>query len=557
MSIASRIENMTTNIENAYNSIEDLGIDLTNINKNIENISTKIDEIYNNYPKITGEGTSINLDNTKKARLTSTLKGNTSQDGKPTPDNPINVNVVSGDNEIIVTGYNLLDFSSYSQESKVTVNSDGSVTLNGAGGFSLNFKEIEVKQGITYSTFVELVSGTITGNPVNGIGLMSPLGKGNYLSNNTQDIYTPNSNANKHSIWVGDQGTYNNARFRIWAYVGSTPLPYEPYQGNTYNIDLPVENLVDTPATNNDITGSGLTYTRSDDGSIQITGTTNRAWDYTLTTSYTFEAGRTYTFSADGISGEVLYIIFNSNNGGLFSINSSNPSRSITIVETQTLPVKWSKASGLSVDLDLKIMIEKGSKSNSYTPYGTTPIELCKIGDYQDYFYKENDIWYLHKEIGKVVFNGSENWTLASSDTNTTRFYRPISDIINGTTDSTLSKLFSDYFKPTTFGLIYNGDEPSISQYGGNQDALRKNIYIRIDNTLATTVSGFKTWLSSNNASLYYILSTATTTEITDATLISQLEALRNATSYDNQTNISQTNDDLPFIISASALKGE
>lgn len=48
-----------------------------------------------------------------------------------------------------------------------------------------------------------------------------------------------------------------------------------------------------------------------------------------------------------------------------------------------------------------------------------------------------------------------------------------------------------------------------------------------------------------------------TTTEpITDTTLISQLNNLKNnAISYDTQTNITQTNDDLPFIISSTALK--
>ena len=39
-------------------------------------------------------------------------------------------------------------------------------------------------------------------------------------------------------------------------------------------------------------------------------------------------------------------------------------------------------------------------------------IELCKIGDYQDYFYKSGSKWYLHKEIEKVVLDGSEEWAL-------------------------------------------------------------------------------------------------------------------------------------------------
>ena len=49
-------------------------------------------------------------------------------------------------------------------------------------------------------------------------------------------------------------------------------------------------------------------------------------------------------------------------------------------------------------------------------------IELCKIGNYQDYIFKNTqdsphydntlikDAWYLNKQIGKVVLDGSENW---------------------------------------------------------------------------------------------------------------------------------------------------
>ena len=51
-----------------------------------------------------------------------------------------------------------------------------------------------------------------------------------------------------------------------------------------------------------------------------------------------------------------------------------------------------------------------------------------------------------------------------------------------------------------------------------------------------------------------HILAASIDIEITDAALITQLNALEQAISYNEQTNISQTNDNLPFIISASAL---
>ena len=68
-------------------------------------------------------------------------------------------------------------------------------------------------------------------------------------------------------------------------------------------------------------------------------------------------------------------------------------------------------------------------------------------------------------------------------------------------------------------------------------------------------LADFKTWLQSNNMPIYYVMETPTYTEITDSTLISQLETLLKARSYLGQTNITQTNNDLPFIINATALR--
>jgi hypothetical protein len=60
--------------------------------------------------------------------------------------------------------------------------------------------------------------------------------------------------------------------------------------------------------------------------------------------------------------------------------------------------------------------------------------------------------------------------------------------------------------------------------------------------------------LSTHNTSVYYPLATPTNTEITDTTLIEQLEELKTAMSYAEQTNISQINDDIPFILKITAL---
>jgi hypothetical protein len=69
------------------------------------------------------------------------------------------------------------------------------------------------------------------------------------------------------------------------------------------------------------------------------------------------------------------------------------------------------------------------------------------------------------------------------------------------------------------------------------------------------TLDQFKTFISTNNIIAYYSLATPTNTEITDTTLINQLDNLQNLNSYNPTTNIMQENNDKPFILDATLLK--
>jgi hypothetical protein len=100
-----------------------------------------------------------------------------------------------------------------------------------------------------------------------------------------------------------------------------------------------------------------------------------------------------------------------------------------------------------------------------------------------------------------------------------------------------------------TSGLIQKDGGFRIAEYSSIN-----RIWLCVNSNIATTIPNFKTWLSTHNTSVYYPLATPTNTEITDTTLIGQLEALKTAMSYAEQTNISQINDDIPFILKITAL---
>lgn len=206
----------------------------------------------------------------------------------------------------------------------------------------------------------------------------------------------------------------------------------------------------------------------------------------------------------------------------------------------------WSSSS-ITFEKVLKTLsISKGEYQEQNYQINLGTLELCKIGDYQDYIYKSNGNWYLHKVTGKFIFNGGENWSVWSPDDNrtlTSIFTLSQSVIGNNYISSNETASYCNYFKDYGSGTTYRRDYDAIAL---NIDTTR-TLQIAIQKSLLSTddVNGFKSWLSSHNIVVYYPLSTPTTEEITDSDLINQLEALINATTYLGQTKITTSGDNL------------
>lgn len=112
MAIADTINSIRTHLETDYEALENIGAELENVDKNIENIASVVNGIYDNLPKTTGEGTSLSL-TTLKGKMNTTLKGDTEQDGTPTPSTPIDIEVVTGTQNVKVENVNLLNYNTF------------------------------------------------------------------------------------------------------------------------------------------------------------------------------------------------------------------------------------------------------------------------------------------------------------------------------------------------------------------------------------------------------------------------------------------------------------
>ena len=332
---------------------------------------------------------------------------------------------------------------------------------------------------------------------------------------------------------------------------------YEPYVGGipSPNPDYPQPVQTVTGSQTVSVVGNNLfqyssisalrcTYTDTN-GKIVCTATGNNP---SITATVKQIPAGTYTCSGS-LSG-VTASPRDLNNVSL-GVNFSSLPKTITTTATMGYITFYSTAtSGQTFTIDLSdFQIEAGSTTHAYQPYESQSytidlgaIELCKIGTYRDYIYKDGSDWKLHKAIGTKTYDGSESWSKVNLAFQTTAISEKGPYISTG---------FSNYF---TFYTAQTGITSAIpnGQYGFNTSKVPT---FRNDDCADATA--FKTWLSTHNTSIYYNLSTATDTVITDAGLIAQLEALAGSTTYAPQTNYATagTGTNLPVILTVEVFK--
>ena len=337
--------------------------------------------------------------------------------------------------------------------------------------------------------------------------------------------------------------------------------PYTPY--NTIEEVVSGKNKFNLGSSTYEKYGIAGTYSGS---KMKVNGTTTgstNVFEPNAKSIGVFKAGN-YVLSSDytgsvNLNGHAHLMYLRSSNNlssndnilTQFSPSVTNASKQFSLTEDTELFMQWyANSSGIAYDnLEVSIQIEQGNQATTYEPYITPTsyqlslgdIELCKIGNYQDYIYKSEGKWYVHKEINKVVFTGasSESWEFQSTYTG---FFTHSYAVATG-----YSPAKSNYF-------INSEDTVWVDErFGFNSNGA--TLWIR-DTSNFSSLSNFTTWLATHNLEIYYALATPTDTEITDETLINQLNAWYNAHSL-NGTTIVTSNGNLPMIIKVRGLKGE
>ena len=489
-------------------------------------------EIYHPEEKSTASGTSFTLNNVdliKQYELTD-LKGQTTQSGTPTPTSPQPINTTTGRQEVVVCGKNLFDKDNASVIYNAYINGTTGQVVNGGTSSIINY--ISVQPNTLYSL------------TASGVGRIAYYGKNhNYLSNNTTQLKhftTPND-----TYFIRIQLSTSTLDLNtIQLELGNQQTTYEEYKGNTYEINLG-KNILPYPYEDTTKELYGITFTDNGDGSITVSGTATGNATFALLKQTSSNASlfrQTLLSSACFLSGGVsggssstyclqLYGYAASGSGTLRDTgNGVSLSQFVNQNNNFNVSIFIGTGTAITTPITFYPMVHKGTQPTTYAPY-KTPIELCKIGNYQDKIYKQNGNWYIYKEIGKKVLIGTENWVIDSSHS---RY--------------SLTGYISDYMinqRTTALCNYYKYGDTELEGYFALSGA-NNVLFIHYPNSSTNTVPLFKTWLSTHNTEVYYVLNTPTTTLIEDEELINQLESIRLLSGLNN---VSLTSPNLPFIM--------
>lgn len=192
--------------------------------------------------------------------------------------------------------------------------------------------------------------------------------------------------------------------------------------------------------------------------------------------------------------------------------------------------------------------LEKGPSSTAYEPFQSQSftislgsLELRKIGGYQDDIHNSGDDWYVHRETNKSVYLSSSGWSLGGAYDGYQGFYAgQYTMVVERDTP-----IYTNYFKQVPYTAT-----PTEECFMINANAYNSTMifYSRI----ITSLSELNDYFSATPMSFYFPLKTPVDTQITDATLISQLNAVHEwLTRYGYESTVS---GNLPIIIDRANL---
>lgn len=341
------------------------------------------------------------------------------------------------------------------------------------------------------------------------------------LSNNVwKKTFTPTSD-----IYVGGvrfyfnknntTAVFNNVELGIQVEKGPIDTQFSPYVANPIELckigsyvdklkRAEGKNLLDLSAFTT-TTSNGITVTpiksNNNVNYLESSGTYSQTTYITLTNNLHLEPNTKYFLSGGygpsarlrlreySSGGSNLSEYFDSGSGISFTTKSNVSYVNVQIVFYAQNNVKFYP------------MVTEGSTALPYEPYGNN--------------------WYVEKNIGKVVLNGTETWTRTAKGSNYV-FWSLYTTLGIPVGRYEANSKLCDYF-PYEFTKWTTSTINHLAENDNNNLSLLFNV----DTSIATTVEQWSSWLSTHNTTVYYALKNPTYEIITNETLIEQLNNIQ------------------------------
>lgn len=555
--LTSTVENVDT-YTITYNDETTSTFTVTNSNVSREEFEEALELTNSEMDDGLEEGEDVQLTGVAKTDLDITVCGNTKQ-------------------ETTATGKNLIDFSnpkSIGSNTTYTFNND-IIDISGTGAFIMTrflitdlyknnagktlkiaFEELDVTNFDSKSNII--IQATVYHNDGTGNDYLVMLNK----DSTTIDRKIPDDTSNIDSVqlvvYANNSNTETTSAVKIvkpmLIFSTSEPKPYEPYSGGvpspspSYPQDIQVvtgENTVVIEGKNlyDNFIKPGITIHNAkityDKGQIVLTGigsdsyigvikNKTETWGISAGQLISVKENKNYTLNIDNSTISKNYVTYYDENKVSIGVdyNVASTYRFTTPEGTKYLSLRiglGNVAGG--VEQRFNVTLNEGTEVLPYVSYFESQSYPLSLGEMKlagvdennrDYIHKNGTKWYIHRAINKKTFDGTEDWH-KSSNTQVDKYTLTVQNVKEGTA-------LANYFGSThQYSSIVNKIYTN-----GNQ------IVINFSEYGTSTVEDFKTWLSTHNTETYYLISSPTEEEITDTTLIQQLEALSKATAKGN-----------------------
>jgi hypothetical protein len=430
------------------------------------------------------------------------------------PEHPQEINTV-GSNINLFDKNNMVTFASISPDAKYVVQetTDGEYTI-----------VVPVQPNTTYTISKSLGSvftiGYVNQTPTNN---MSVLG---VITNSTATSLTISTGDSAKYLlgYIAKNGdSYSSVIDSVKVEKGAKATGYTKYNAGSMKVKISNKNLFDI--TELEDTTSDIKHKV-----FYVKPNTN----YTLSTNSGSDYRDAYLYL--GISPCRFPASTATYNGHPIPVNSGSEGKVYVGYRNDFDPADW------------KIQLEEGSTATTFVPHQeqtvTIPLpagmELCKIGDYQDYIYRMGCNWYKYKTIEKIILDGTQgSWTKGSASGETYSVFQAnwgLNKYVKNTTE-----IFSNKITGGSNTSTLTGENIQIGA------TAQSPIRISILNSRLSEISsnGFNTYLSNNNFICYIPLAIPVVEQITDADTLAALNQLDNFTLYDTYTAIMSSSGDI------------